>query len=293
MTENYPTGTTPPSAGEWPETEQDTTQLVKDQASDLANSGVQAGKHVGDVAREQASGVAAEAGRQGRNLLEQAQGQLHEQAAEGQQRIAKKLLSLSDELRSMADNSSQGVTVDVAQQAASRVRDAGHWLEKREPGQVVNEVQSFARRRPAVLLTAGHKDQALLVARTRHSALARLRMHRPPALSRWPVLAPLVPGGSHYPHSGGLHNKLMTETYVGSLRRPLGLGGPLTGAAPAGRSGKTVRGAASSGRPESRFQAPGSRWWLSLRQCPQEQQAHRRHRGAKPARYCRFSSDDW
>ena len=107
---------------------------------------------MGDVAREQASGVAAEAGRQGRNLVEQAQGQLHEQAAEGQQRIAKKLLSLSDELRSMAENSNQGVAADVAQQAASRVRDAGHWLEKREPGQVVNEVQSFARRRPAVFL---------------------------------------------------------------------------------------------------------------------------------------------
>jgi hypothetical protein len=152
MTENYPTGTTPPPTGGWPETEQDTTQLVKDQASDLANSSVQAGKHVGDVAREQASGVAAEAGRQGRDLLEQAQGQLHEQAAEGQQRIAKKLLSLSDELRSMAENSNQGVAVDMAQQAASRVRDAGHWLEKREPGQVVNEVQSFARRRPAVFL---------------------------------------------------------------------------------------------------------------------------------------------
>ena len=159
MTENYPTGTTPPPTGVWPETEQeqDTTQVVKDQASDLANSSVQAGKHVGDVAREQASGVAAEAGRQGRNLLEQAQGQLHEQAADGQQRIAKKLLSLSDELRSMAENSNQGVAVDLAQQAASRVRDAGHWLEKREPGQVVNEVQSFARRRPGVflLLAAG------------------------------------------------------------------------------------------------------------------------------------------
>ena len=154
MTENYPTGTTPPPTAEWPEMEpeQDTTQVVEDQASDLANSGVQAGKHVGDVAREQASGVAAEAGRQGRNLLEQAQGQLHEQASEGQQRIAKKLLSLSDELRSMAENSNQGVAVDVTQQAASRVRDAGHWLEKREPRQVVNEVQSFARRRPALFL---------------------------------------------------------------------------------------------------------------------------------------------
>ena len=152
MTENYLAGSTPPPGGGSLETEQDTAQLVKDQASDLANSSAQAGKHVGDVAREQASGVAAEAGRQGRNLLQQAQGQLHEQAAEGQQRIAKKLLSLSDELRSMAENSNQGAAVDVAQQAASRVRDAGHWLEDREPGQVVNEMQSFARRRPTVFL---------------------------------------------------------------------------------------------------------------------------------------------
>jgi hypothetical protein len=152
MTENYPTGTTPPLAGGWPETEHATAQPVKDQAADLTNSSVQAGKHVSDVAREQASGVAAEAGRQGRNLLQQAQDQLHEQTAEGQQRIAQKLLSLSDELRFMAENSSQGVAADVAQQAASRVRDAGHWLEKREPGQVVSEVQSFARRRPAVFL---------------------------------------------------------------------------------------------------------------------------------------------
>ena len=115
MTENYPTGTTSPPVGGWPETEtqQDTPQVAKDQASDLANSSVQAGKHVGDVTREQAAGVAAEAGRQGRNLLDQAQGQLHEQAAEGQQRIAKKLLSLSDELRSMAENSNQGMAVDA------------------------------------------------------------------------------------------------------------------------------------------------------------------------------------
>ena len=152
MTENYPTGTTPPPNGEWTQTDTDTAQLVKDQASDLANSSVQAGKHVGDVAREQASGVAAEAGRQGKDLLHQAQGQLQEQAAEGQQRIAQKLLSLSDELRSMAENSDQGVAGDLAQQAASRVRDAGHWLEKREPGQVANEVQSFARRRPVLFI---------------------------------------------------------------------------------------------------------------------------------------------
>src|SRR5580693_5773472 len=80
MTENYPPAATPSQRGEsrppvWAE-EQGTADVVKDQASDLGHSSVQAGKHVADVAREQASGVAAEAGRQGRDLLQQAQGQL-------------------------------------------------------------------------------------------------------------------------------------------------------------------------------------------------------------------------
>jgi hypothetical protein len=71
--------------------------------------------------------------------------------------VAKQLLSISSELRSMADNSGPGMAADLAQQAASRVRDAGQWLDNREPGQVVADLQSFARRRPAVflLLAAG------------------------------------------------------------------------------------------------------------------------------------------
>jgi hypothetical protein len=158
MAENCQPLSTPPERDEAWAQEQGTTQAVKDQASELGHSSAQAGKHVTDVAREQASGVAAEAGRQGRDLLQQAQGQMEEQAARGQRWAAERLLSLSDELRSMADNSGQGgVAADVAQQAAARVGDAGQWLDAREPGQVVHEVQSFARRRPTafLLLAAG------------------------------------------------------------------------------------------------------------------------------------------
>jgi hypothetical protein len=157
MTENYPPASTPPQRGEpFPPVsaeEQGTADVVKDQATDLSHSSIQTGKHVAGVAREQASGVAVEAGRQGRDLLHQAQGQLEEQAAHGQQRLANQLLSLSDELRSMVGASGEdGMAADLASQAASRVRDAGQWLEDRKPGQVAEEVQSFARRRPAVFL---------------------------------------------------------------------------------------------------------------------------------------------
>jgi hypothetical protein len=157
MTENFPSAAMPSQRGESPPPvlaeEQGTADVVKDQASDLGHSSVQAGKHVADVAREQATDVAAEAGRQGRDLLQQAQGQLEDQAAQGQQRLANRLLSLSDELRSMADASGQGgMAADLAHQVASRVRDAGQWLGDRKPGQVIDEVQSFARRKPAVFV---------------------------------------------------------------------------------------------------------------------------------------------
>ncbi len=44
------------------------------------------------------------------------------------------------------------MATDLAYQVASRVRDAGQWLDGRKPGQVVGEMQSFARRRPAAFL---------------------------------------------------------------------------------------------------------------------------------------------
>ena len=157
MAYDYPPAATPPQRGEpFPPAsaeEQGTADVVKDQATDLSHSSIQTGKHVADVAREQASGVAVEAGRQGRDLLHQAQGELGKQAAQGQQQLANQLLSLSDELRSMAGASGQGgMAADLASQAASRVRSAGQWLDDRKPGQVADDVQSFARRRPAVFL---------------------------------------------------------------------------------------------------------------------------------------------
>ena len=157
MTDNYPPASTPAQRGEsFPRVsaeDQGTADLVKGQASDLSQGSIQAGKHVADVAREQASDVAAEAGRQGRDLLRRAQDQLEEQAAQGQQRLADRLLSLSDELSSMADGSGQGgVAADLARHAASRARGAGQWLGERRPAQVMDEVQSFARRRPGAFL---------------------------------------------------------------------------------------------------------------------------------------------
>jgi hypothetical protein len=148
MTENYPLPK-PLDA----RADESTADVVKDQAADVGHSSVEAGKHAAEVARDEASGVVVEAGRQGRNLLRQAQDQLLEQAARGQQRAAGGLISLSDELRSMADRADRaGPAGNLARSTASRARAAGQWLDGREPGQVLDEVQAFARRKPGLFV---------------------------------------------------------------------------------------------------------------------------------------------
>lgn len=165
MTENYPPAPPPvppvppgellaPLPPQPQEDQPGTADIVMDQAADLKQSGAEAGQHAVGVAQEQASQVAAEAARQGRDLLGQAQQQVGDQVAQGQQRLATELLSLGDELSSMADGSEQnGTAAELARQSAARVRGIGQWLDDRSPAQVVDDVQAFARRRPGLFLS--------------------------------------------------------------------------------------------------------------------------------------------
>jgi polyhydroxyalkanoate synthesis regulator phasin len=153
MTQEYSAESAPPAQRADSSSRQGTADMVRDQAAGLSQGTVEAGKHTADAAREQASELAVEAARQGRDLVRQAQDQLGDQAARGQRRLAATLHSLSDQLSAMADGSPQdGMAADLARQAAARASDAGHWLGSRQPAQVVDEVQSFARRRPGVFL---------------------------------------------------------------------------------------------------------------------------------------------
>ncbi len=158
MTDNYLPAAGPPQRGEIvPPASADepgTADVVRDRAFDVSRSAVQAGKHAADVAPELASAVAGEAGRKGEGLLRQAQGPLGQPAALGQQQQqANRLFSLSDEPRPMAGASGQGgMAAGVASQAASRVRAARQVLQERKPGQMADEVQSFARVGRAIFL---------------------------------------------------------------------------------------------------------------------------------------------
>ncbi len=146
-----PAPLTPPPASQ--NGDSPTTEVAKEQAAEVADTAKQAGAQVTDTVKEQAGQVTAEAKNQAKQLLSQAQSELSEQAAGTQQRVSEGLHALADELSGMARNSEQdGVATDLARQAADRARTAAGWLADRDPGSLLDEVRTFARRKPGTYL---------------------------------------------------------------------------------------------------------------------------------------------
>ncbi len=130
-----------------------TANVAREQAADVGRTTVRAGDQVAETVAEKAQDVATETRRQARNLLGEARGQLLEQARTGQQRAVDGLGSLAGELREMADRGAQhGPASTLAQEAAQRADKVASWLQRREPADFLEEVRSFARRRPGAFL---------------------------------------------------------------------------------------------------------------------------------------------
>jgi hypothetical protein len=125
-----------------------TTDVAKDQAKSVASDAKQSGQQVAETAKEQTREVASEASQQAKELYQQVRSEFGDQAATQHQRAASGLRTLGNELSSMAQGSEQsGVATDLAKQAFDRVHTLAGWLEQREPGDVLSEVTSFARRK--------------------------------------------------------------------------------------------------------------------------------------------------
>jgi hypothetical protein len=130
-----------------------TTDVAKDEAGGVADTATQAGRQVADTAKQQAGEVLGEARDQARSLLDRTRNEVGDQASSQQQRAAESLRSLSDELHSMASGQQEpGRATDLAHQAADKAGQLASWLTDREPGDILDEVSSFARRRPGMFL---------------------------------------------------------------------------------------------------------------------------------------------
>jgi hypothetical protein len=123
---------------------------------DAANVGQRAAGAAGDVAqttKEHGEEVVAEARRQARDLAQEARTGMREQATAQRDRAVGGLRALGDELEQMAERGGQsGAATEIARQVADRTRDVARFLESREPGDLVDEVRAYARRRPGTFI---------------------------------------------------------------------------------------------------------------------------------------------
>src|SRR6478736_4864151 len=130
-----------------------TKEVAKQEAGNVAQGAAQAGQQVAGTVKDQAANVTAEAGKQAKQLLSQAQSELSGQAAAQQERVASGLRSVADQLHGMADGSTEpGMATDLAREAADKANQVAGWLDNRDPGAVLDEVRSFARKRPGAYL---------------------------------------------------------------------------------------------------------------------------------------------
>ena len=132
-----------------------TTDVAKDETKNLGQSAAQAGTQVASTAAGQAQEVVHETRRQAQDLLEQGRSQVREQAVSQQQKAAQGLSSLADELRGLLNGdgtSASGPAHDLLHQATGKVEELASWLQNREPADLLDEVRSFARRKPGTFL---------------------------------------------------------------------------------------------------------------------------------------------
>lgn len=131
-----------------------TTSVAKEQAGQVGQTAKGATTQVASTAAEQAKNVAGESKRQAQELISTASSQVHEQASSQKEKASGGLRSIADELRSMAEgNGSQNeMLTGLAQQAADAAQEVASWLDQRDPGALVDEIRSLARRKPGTFL---------------------------------------------------------------------------------------------------------------------------------------------
>jgi hypothetical protein len=145
MTETHARSSTDPLAGS-------SGGGVKDQAKETAQT-----------ASQEAKNVAREVGDQTRNLMEEARTQVQDQSRTQRDRLVEMLRSFTDDLEQMSQDR-DGMAAQAARQVAGQARTLEQRIDGREPSDLLEEVRSFARRRPGAFL-AGAAVAGVVVGR--------------------------------------------------------------------------------------------------------------------------------
>ena len=131
-----------------------TTDVAKDEARNVGQTAKQAGSQVASTAADQAKNVVAETKQQAQSLVEQGRTQVRQQAVSQQQKAGQSLSSLAEQLRNMVEGNAPapGPARDLISEGAGRVQQFADMLQNREPADLLDDVRSFARRKPGVFL---------------------------------------------------------------------------------------------------------------------------------------------
>lgn len=128
-------------------------ETARGEAKQVADTALASGQNVAATAKNEAENVAAEARQQAGSLLDTVRSEVGQQASTSQSRIADALHDLSKELGGMASSSDEsGPLTDLAHEASRKGGEVAHWLQDHEPADVLEEVRSYARRRPGTFL---------------------------------------------------------------------------------------------------------------------------------------------
>jgi hypothetical protein len=126
---------------------------IKDKATDSMQIATRASSDLTQTAADKAKDVAQETTRQARNFIGEAREQMHDQAGQQHQTLISNLRSIGDELGGMAGGNDQnGIAHDLVGQAGDHAHALAEWLDARQPGELVDELRTFARRRPGTFL---------------------------------------------------------------------------------------------------------------------------------------------
>ncbi len=164
------------------ETASPVTAAATGEAKGVASTAADRGGQLAQTAAEEVKQLADGATREARDLVQEGRAQLLTQARDGQQKAARSLRALADQLGQMSDRTEEpGVASDVTRQISERTRSVAQWLEHREPGELLEDIRRFARRRPSVFL-ADAAIAGVLVGRVTRGAVAHQKVRQQPLI---------------------------------------------------------------------------------------------------------------
>ena len=137
---------------------QEVASAAADEGQQVAEAAVTQARDVAGTAREEAAQVSDELSEQARSLLEETKGQLQDQTETQVERLSETLRRFGAQGQALAEGrpSQAGPLPDYVREAAGRLEQLADDVDARGVEGLVEDLQSFARRRPgAFLLGAG------------------------------------------------------------------------------------------------------------------------------------------